>query len=291
MLKTRYHKLRLQFSLWRCRTWNSWTKWLEAKGRWLVANRRWLFGAYMLLVLLVGILLMSRFQARLREIASGEGNSSFIYNQGSDTNPHASDNATSHADTLWEERRFLVGPEPRPSIDNADLEPQQSSESVVNIEPLAINTIPKEDGPTELVAVQSPVLEELYLPLVDAPVQNGYSLSAKWATLGDWRPHLAVDLAAQSGAAVQAAASGVVSKIVTNDPYWGTIVVIDHGGGWSTSYSNIDKPAVKAGERVAACQLIGQVSENPPLELLDPLHLHFILLQNGQPIDPSSKWR
>ncbi len=289
MLKTRYHKLRLQFSLWRCRTWNSWTKWLEAKGRWLVANRRWLFGAYMLLVLLVGIILMSRFQARMRELASGEGNSSFIYNQGSDTNLDAADNTTSHADAIWEDRRLRVGP--KPGADNANLESQQLSDAVPNVDTLATNSPLEEDDSTELVAVQLSTLEELYLPLVDAPVQNGYSLSTKWATLGDWRPHLAVDFTAQSGAAVQAAASGVVSKIVANDPYWGTIVVIDHGGGWSTSYSNIDKPAVKAGERVAACQLIGQVSENPPLELLDPLHLHFILLQNGQPIDPSSKWR
>jgi murein DD-endopeptidase MepM/ murein hydrolase activator NlpD len=133
-------------------------------------------------------------------------------------------------------------------------------------------------------------LDRLYLPLADTKIQNNFALSTKSKTLGDWRSHLAVDFAVQNGAEVLAVATGTVSKILTNDPYWGTVITLDHGGGWSTSYSNINSPTIRVGARVGARQPIGQVTENPPLELLDALHLHFVLLQNGQPMDPNSKW-
>lgn len=238
----------------------------------------------MVLVLLMGTIWMARFQAKLREVPGDGDGSPFVYQQGADNQT----NSTSYTETIWGERRQPTGPEP--GVGTTKQEPQSPSPDAVNKDTLGTSSEPEDEQTTALVTMQSILLGQLYLPLGDAPVQNGYALSAKSATLGDWRAHLAVDFAAQSGAAAQAVAAGTVSKIVDNDPYWGTLVSIDHGGGWSTSYSNIDNPVVRVGERVAARQVIGQMKENPPLELLDSLHLHFVLLQNGQPLDPSSKW-
>lgn len=271
MLKARYHKLRLQFSLWRCRIWNSWTKRWETKISPIRLTRRSLLGTYLLLMLLMGTFLMARFQAKLGE-SIDVGDKSPVVDQ--------------QVEVIWGERRLPAHPESDP----ANSGQEQSNQAVANPDILT-NSGPENEQPTAPVTAQSLSLEKLYLPLGDAPVQNGYALSAKSATLGDWRPHLAVDFAAQAGADVHAAAAGTVSKLTVNDPYWGTIILIDHGGGWITSYSNIADSKVKVGEWVAERQLIGQITDNPPLELLDSLHLHFILLQNGQPLDPSSLWQ
>ncbi len=279
MLKARYHKLRLQFSLWRCRVWNSCSKWWETKASSIHLTKRGLLGTYLLLMLLIGTILMSRFQAKLGEGIDAGDKSSVVGQQGSVLAP----------EDIWDEPPVPSHPEPP---DPVGPEPQQLSQAEAEAPPgTLVNSEPEQEQPAEPVLARSARLEELLLPLVgDAPVLKEFSLSAKSATLGDWRPHLAVDFAAPAGATVQAAAAGTVSKLIVKDAYWGTIIIIDHGGGWSTSYSNIANPTVKVGERVAAGHPIGQITENPPLELLDPLHLHFILLQDEQPLDPCSLW-
>ena len=71
-------------------------------------------------------------------------------------------------------------------------------------------------------------------------------------TLGDWRTHDGVDIAADSGAAVLAACGGTV-QAVTEDPLLGTTVVLAHDDGYQTTYANLQPhPDVAAGEEVSA---------------------------------------
>lgn len=280
MLKARYHKLRLRFSLWYSRTRNSWNKWWHENVSSIRLTKRGLLGIYLMLVLLIGTLFMSRFQDRLGQNISLDGNSPPANQQDAD-----SGNIPPVFGVLGVEPPQLnETPSQADSTKGGSTHPNSTSAT----EGATIND---EVGIEPVAPVVAPVpLAKLHFPLAGASVQNAFAMSAKSKTLGDWRSHLAVDFSAQNGAEVQAAAAGVVSKVVTNDPYWGTIVTLDHGGGWSTSYSNISSPMVREGERVAARQPIGQITENPPLELLDALHLHFVFLQNGQPIDSSNKW-
>lgn len=107
----------------------------------------------------------------------------------------------------------------------------------------------------------------------------------KSETLGDWRTHNGLDLAAEEGTPVAAAAEGTVTS-VRSDPLWGFVVEIDHSGEVTSIYCGLSKEtAVKQGDAVKAGQIIGTVGAIPA-ESLMPSHLHFELKQQGKWIDP-----
>lgn len=105
-------------------------------------------------------------------------------------------------------------------------------------------------------------------------------------TMADWRTHDGLDIAAPQGTTVLAASSGTVAA-VTEDPMMGTMVVIDHDGGYQTTYANLQaRPNVREGEAVSAGQIIGAVGTTAPLESAQGPHLHFSVSKDGTLIDP-----
>ena len=105
-------------------------------------------------------------------------------------------------------------------------------------------------------------------------------------TLGDWRVHEGVDLAAEAGTEVLAACAGHVVS-VTNDVLMGTSVVIDHADGYQTVYANLlPQSELIAGEDVSAGQIIGAVGAPAAAEAALPPHLHFAVTRDGVPVDP-----
>ncbi len=106
-------------------------------------------------------------------------------------------------------------------------------------------------------------------------------------TLADWRTHDGIDISAVQGTTVLAASSGTVSS-VTDDPLMGTTVVINHDGGYQTTYSNLQaRPNVEAGETVSAGQIIGAVGRTAAAESAQGPHLHFSVTKDGSPVDPN----
>lgn len=106
-------------------------------------------------------------------------------------------------------------------------------------------------------------------------------------TLEDWRTHDGVDISAAPGATVLAATAGSVAS-VEDDPLMGTTVVIDHEGGYTTTYSNLQaKPTVQAGDLVTAGQIIGAVGATAAAEAAQSPHLHFSVSRDGEAVDPS----
>ncbi|MDO4581504.1 MAG: M23 family metallopeptidase [Bacillota bacterium] len=101
---------------------------------------------------------------------------------------------------------------------------------------------------------------------------------------GDWRYHRGVDLAAAAGAAVYAAADGVVSE-AADDRIWGGVIVLDHGAGLCSVYRGITVQAA-VGDVVRAGDIIGSVGEPPLAEAEQDSHLHFELVLNGEALDP-----
>jgi murein DD-endopeptidase MepM/ murein hydrolase activator NlpD len=107
-------------------------------------------------------------------------------------------------------------------------------------------------------------------------------------TLGDWRTHDGVDIAADLGTDVLAAANGTVDR-VTDDPMMGTTVVLKHADGSQTVYANLEsKPPVKAGDTVTAGEVIGAVGATSAAESGEASHLHFGVLKDGKPVNPES---
>ena len=105
-------------------------------------------------------------------------------------------------------------------------------------------------------------------------------------TLGDWRTHDGIDIAAEVGTQVLAASSGTVLS-VADDDLMGTTVVIAHDGGYETTYSNLQSvPTVAPEQYVSAGQVIGAVGTTSLAEASMSPHLHFSVTKDGEIIDP-----
>ena len=105
-------------------------------------------------------------------------------------------------------------------------------------------------------------------------------------TTQDWRTHDGIDLAALAGEKVKAACTGTVTAVY-DDEFLGTTVVLSHPEGYETCYSNLAAmPAVSAGMRVTAGDVIGSVGASALLESASASHLHFSVRQNGKSVDP-----
>lgn len=142
---------------------------------------------------------------------------------------------------------------------------------------------------TESSAAQAKSSTLAYALPVKSEIINAFSNGElmKNTTLNDWRTHDGIDLAAEKGADVLAAADGTVSSI-RSDPLWGTVMTIDHADGNQTIYSGLDQATpVKEGDAVMARQVIGTV-EGVPCEISDASHLHFAIKTDGQWVDPLS---
>ena len=107
------------------------------------------------------------------------------------------------------------------------------------------------------------------------------------STTRDWRVHDGVDIAAQAGTEVKAAADGQVYTVYEDDSM-GTTVVIRHEDGYVTVYASLaEEVAVNAGDKVTLGQTIGTVGETALLENALGEHLHFAVLCNDEQMDPA----
>ncbi len=115
-------------------------------------------------------------------------------------------------------------------------------------------------------------------PVDGAPVVGCFC----YRTSPDVGFHPGVDLGADYGQAVHAAAAGTVASADWDGGY-GEKIDIDHGNGYHTWYAHLSKMEVTPGQYVHKGQEIGLVgstgySTGP--------HLHYQVMQNGAAIDP-----
>ena len=107
-------------------------------------------------------------------------------------------------------------------------------------------------------------------------------------TTRDWRTHDGLDLAAEAGSPVLAAAEGTVYTVY-EDEAMGHTVVIRHQDGYVTCYSSLSQDvAVAPGDKVSLGQKIGSVGSSALLESALGDHIHFSVTQNGEPVDPQA---
>lgn len=107
------------------------------------------------------------------------------------------------------------------------------------------------------------------------------------ATTRDWRVHNGVDIAAEAGTKVCAAAAGEVYTVYKDDAM-GYTVVISHSGGYKTRYASLsEEVSVKVGDKVDCGQTIGTVGNSALLESAIGDHLHFSVTCNGENVDPA----
>ena len=106
-------------------------------------------------------------------------------------------------------------------------------------------------------------------------------------TLKEWTTHMGIDIKADKTTVVKAAEAGTV-KSIKNDPRYGLTIVVDHGDGFQTVYSNLlTSEFVVEGEEVEKGQSLGTVGNTAVFEIADEPHLHFEILKDSIPQDPS----
>ena len=173
---------------------------------------------------------------------------------------------------------IAVAPEPEPEPEAEPLperEPVVPAQNAVTVVLPAVHVTPE---PPALVV--NPLVGETVAAFSMDALQ--YS-----ETMGDWRTHDGVDIAAELGTPVCAASAGTVLD-VRDDDLMGTTVVISHDGGYDSIYANLQAtPTVETGDYVTAGQVIGSVGRTALSEAAQPSHLHFGVTKDGEYVDPA----
>ena len=182
---------------------------------------------------------------------------------------------------------------PQVSVPAAAPEPAENP-PVAALEPVPIPAAEEEEPAPEMpeLPVESaPVAAEAPRLIVEplrGEVLTAFSMEELVYndTLGDWRTHDGVDIAAKPGTTVLAACSGAVVSVEA-DPMMGTTVVLEHDGGYQTTYANLQKsPPVEPGDAVSAGQIIGAVGTTAAAEAAQAPHLHFAVSRDGKAVNP-----
>ncbi len=202
------------------------------------------------------------------------GITSYVYNRNAEEPQQAAVQETWEdvlVGTVGTEDVAVIATESRPEANTTPQKPAQDAA------PQPTTAVPT---PQKALKTVSPVSgEEIF----------GYSMEALSynQTTRDWRVHNGVDLAAEAGTQVLAAADGEVYTISQDDAL-GHTVVIRHSDGYTTCYSSLaaDIP-VKPGDKVTMGQVIGSAGESAIVETAMGSHVHFSVTHYDEPMDPA----
>ena len=105
-------------------------------------------------------------------------------------------------------------------------------------------------------------------------------------TLGTYKTNPAINISAEIGTNVGAAASGIVQSIYDSEET-GTTMVIAVGSGYVTTYGLLDNLAVEEGDSVTAGQVIGTVGAPTAYYVEEGPNVYFAVSKDGTPVDPT----
>lgn len=156
------------------------------------------------------------------------------------------------------------------------------SESTMPVETPAQEAAVVEESPSE------PVSAEITTWPIEGTVVTAFSADAlvQDPTMGDWRVHQGLDLAAETGTSVQAVGDGTVTAVY-EDVLLGTVVEVDHGAGLVSIYGSLaPEVSVAAGDTVSAGSVLGTVGDSAGESAVET-HLHFAMSQDGELVNPA----
>jgi murein DD-endopeptidase MepM/ murein hydrolase activator NlpD len=119
------------------------------------------------------------------------------------------------------------------------------------------------------------------------PMQGYYSMSGFGMRFHPvyhvMRLHEGLDIANEVGTAVYATGDGVVASAGSTSTGLGTMIVLNHGYGYTTVYGHLSKVLVHAGARVKRGDVIARSGESG---VVTGPHLHFEVRLNGRLENP-----
>ncbi len=173
----------------------------------------------------------------------------------------------------------LAASDPQADVPVIATQPSQSEKPTQGVKPQPSLPTPTEPAAKKPLQTMAPVKG-------DAVMEYSMEALSYNQTTRDWRVHNGMDLAAEEGTPVCAAADGTVYTIYEDDSM-GVTVVIRHEGGYNTRYSSLsEEVAVKVGDQVAMGQTIGTVGTTALVETVLGPHVHFSVTWQDEPMDP-----
>lgn len=161
----------------------------------------------------------------------------------------------------------------------------EKPEPTHSVEVAATQPVPTEDTQPQATVTTQPI--KTRAPLEGEPVAVfAVEMLSFNPTTRDWRTHAGVDIAAEAGTEVGAAADGKVIAAEEDDAM-GMTVVLEHAGGYETCYASLGEVRVKVGDTVTVGQPLGTVGNTALMESAIGDHLHFGVTCGGVPMDPA----
>lgn len=151
------------------------------------------------------------------------------------------------------------------------------------------------DGIIPEYAVDNPDVEDvavivsaedfpLNMPVNGAVLEDFSSELTYNSALADWRTHNGIDIGAEVGGSVCAAADGVIEEITDNS--MGDVIVISHSDDLKTKYMCLDgTESLSVGDEVKSGDVIGLIGESQG-ESVSEAHLHFEVYSGEDPVNP-----
>ena len=116
-------------------------------------------------------------------------------------------------------------------------------------------------------------------PVEFSRISSGFSKKRWHPVLSKWRSHKGVDYAAARGTPIRASGDGKITFAGRKGGY-GRLIVIQHGGRYTTAYGHLHRYAkgARSGKKVKQGQIIGYVGSSG---LATGPHLHYEFRVNG----------
>ena len=180
---------------------------------------------------------------------------------------------------LYEGQRLAIPGAARRAVVAGPASPETPSEGLA--------TRPATASPGEAVAAALP---RPAAPLPEPPHGSGGfiwpvegNVISDFGSKGGGRYNDGINIAAENGAPVRAAESGVVAYAGNEVRGFGNMLLLKHTNGWVTAYAHNQELLVKRGERVQRGQLIAHVGQSGSV---DRPQLHFEIRKGKRAVDP-----
>lgn len=106
-----------------------------------------------------------------------------------------------------------------------------------------------------------------------------------FATLEAYKCNPGILISGSEGTNIVSAYDGVVESIVEDKEY-GTVVTVNMGNGYTTSYGQLMNITVSEGEEVVLGQVLGELAPVTSYYTQEGTHLYFEMNKDGQPVNP-----
>lgn len=128
--------------------------------------------------------------------------------------------------------------------------------------------------------------DSLALPVIgDVLLDYSMDKAVYHATMQQYHYNPALVVAASEGQTITAAAEGIVSDVYY-DSQTGNTIRFDLGNGYMLTYGQLSDISLKAGDHVAAGDVVGKVAKPTIYYTQEGTNVYYKLTKDGVPIDP-----